>query len=227
MRLAFVAIVTAACVTADGDVLSVGELLTSCDQVARRSSDDQACAFADVCAVPDADDPTCCQTFVACVDGLLQFEPYCSPNCRGCMTDAECGFGVGWCEGTACVACPDPGACPPCSDGQVPLVRNGCPSCQCAPPSECDGGPGACGPVEVCYPGMVCATGCDPNQSDCCANVCAAAGCPSPAPLGCDTTCADPTCAEGCVTTACECVDTRWVCRSACGTRTGVCFQPT
>ncbi len=226
MRWPAIVAMVAGCVTADGDVLSVGALLTNCEQVPGRQSDDQACNFTEVCAVPDPRDPACCQTFVSCRDGLLQFDPYCSPNCRSCVDDSACPPGMAVCDGNQCVACTDPGMCEPCPAGLAPVVRNGCRTCACARPTECAVG-GPCPNGEQCYPGMVCAPGCSPADAGCCANVCAATGCPSPAPLGCDTACADPTCTEGCVTTACECVDARWVCRAGCGQRSGVCFQPT
>lgn len=142
MRWPAIVAMVAGCVTADGDVLSVGALLTNCEQVPGRQSDDQACNFTEVCAVPDPRDPACCQTFVSCRDGLLQFDPYCSPNCRSCVDDSACPPGMAVCDGNQCVACTDPGMCEPCPAGLAPLVRNGCRTCACAPPTECAvGGP--------------------------------------------------------------------------------------
>lgn len=219
----------AACITTDQDVLSVGVPLTACSEVAMRTSDNQACSFTDVCAEPDPTDPGCCQTFVSCQAGLLQFDRYCTTDCQACRDDSQCVAGRQICDGNTCVACRGPAECPPCDPGLVPLTRNGCATCQCAPPSECTDGTMSCdgSPTSICYPGMVCAPGCVPGDPGCCANVCAERGCPSPAPLGCDTICTDPGCDPGnCITTACECVGARWECTGSCGTPTGMCFQP-
>lgn len=225
------AIVAAAgCVTADGNVLLDGTPLASCDQVPGRTSDDQACTFAGVCVVPDPTDPmpSCCQTLASCDGGTLSLDRYCEPGCTACLDDTGCPAGRELCDGNRCTACPDPTACPPCPAGLAPLVRNGCTTCTCAPPSQCDPNTMQCSATgEECYPGMVCTPGCTPSDPSCCANVCAAPGCPSPAPLGCDTTC-DPTtmmCSE-CVTGACACLNGRWSCTAVCGTPTGMCFQP-
>lgn len=227
LALAALALATAACVTVDGDVLVDGTLLTSCDDVVRRTSDAQACSFVGLCALADPADPSCCQLIARCDDGTLALERYCSPSCAPCMDDTGCTFGAQVCDGQQCVACPDVSACTPCESGFTPLLRNGCPTCTCAPRSECSDEPATACTDEECYPGLVCAPGCAPGDSACCANVCAAPGCPSPAPLGCDTDCTtDPSC-QTCVTVACECEMGRWVCTSGCGLPSGTCFQPT
>lgn len=216
----------AACVTEDADVLQQGPPLTSCAEVPGRISDQQACLFADACVVPTPTDPTCCQTIATCVAGTLSLQSYCQPGCAACMDDTGCVAGRQVCDGNVCVACPDTTNCAPCGPGLVPLVRNGCPTCTCAPASQCDfADPTACNGAE-CYPGLVCAPGCPPGDPTCCANVCAAPGCPSPAPLGCDTDCATNPMCTSCVTGACECIMGQWSCTAVCGERTGVCFQP-
>lgn len=220
------ALALAGCVTEDADVLTDGTPLTSCADVPGRTSDTQACIFSGVCALPDRTDPACCQTIATCVGGTLALTPYCEPGCATCADDRACAPGRQLCDGNQCVDCPDASMCPPCPSGLAPLVRNGCPTCTCAPASECGLDPTTC-PGEECYPGIVCAPGCMPGDPSCCANVCAAPGCPSPAPLGCDTTCSPAEMCSTCVTGACDCVMGQWQCTAVCGDRTGVCFQPT
>ncbi len=225
--LATAIVAATACVTVDGDVLVDGTQLTTCADVERRMSDLQACSFTGLCAVPDATDPSCCQLIASCDDGTLALERYCAPGCAPCMDDSGCRFGEQLCDDQQCAACPDVSACPPCEVGFAPLSRNGCPTCTCAPASECTADPTTACTDEQCYPGLVCAPGCVAGDPGCCANVCAAAGCPSPAPLGCDTDCTTAPMCQTCVTVACECDQGRWICRADCGTPTGACFQPT
>jgi hypothetical protein len=199
---ALASLALAACVTEDADVLQEGTPLLSCADVPGRISDRQACLFTDACVVPTPTDPTCCQTIATCVAGTLDLASYCQPGCAACMDDTGCVAGRQVCDGNVCVACPDTTNCAPCGPGLVPLVRNGCPTCTCAPASQCDlADPTACNGDE-CYPGLVCAPGCLPGDPTCCANVCAAPGCPSPAPLGCDTDCATNPMCTSCVTGA-------------------------
>ena len=224
---ALAALALAACVTEDADVLQEGTPLLSCADVPGRISDHQACLFTDACVVPTPADPTCCQTIASCVAGTLDLASYCQPGCAACMDDSGCVAGRQVCDGNTCVACPDTSNCAPCAPGLAPLTRNGCPTCTCAPPSECSFADPATCPNEECYPGLVCAPGCFPGDPSCCANVCATPGCPSPAPLGCDTDCgSNPTMCASCVIGACACVMGQWSCTATCGERTGVCFQP-
>lgn len=226
-RAALAALALAACVTEDADVLREGTPLVSCGDVPGRISDQQACLFTDACVVPTPSDPSCCQTIATCVAGTLNLDSYCQPGCAACMDDTGCVAGRQICDGNSCVACPDTTNCAPCAPGLAPLTRNGCPTCTCAPASECSfADPAAC-PGEQCYPGLVCAPGCFPGDPSCCANVCAASGCPSPAPLGCDTDCgSNPGMCTTCVTGACACVMGQWSCTATCGELTGMCFQP-
>lgn len=224
--LVLVALALAGCVTEDADVLTDGTPLASCAAVAGRTSDDQACTFAGVCSVPEPTDPICCQTLATCDGGSLSLNRYCEPGCTPCADDRQCAPGMQVCDGSQCVACPDVGMCPPCPSGLEPLVRNGCATCTCAPASQCDVDPTQCQGAQ-CYPGMVCAPGCAPGDASCCANVCAAPGCPIPAPLGCDTACPPNEMCTTCVTGACACQMGQWVCTAVCGERTGACFQPT
>ena len=94
---------------------------------------------------------------------FLSAEDLCGP----CAGDLDCGP-EHLCLGESCVACDTTVECPPCPEGQEPLSRNGCPSCTCAPVSECI--VGACPEGLACEPGPVCVEGC--QRLDCCSNVC-------------------------------------------------------
>src|SRR5262249_21142357 len=156
----------------------------------------------------------CCQDYAFCGAGMLIHETKCDPAaCIKCVGDADCTFGKEICDLGRCVACPDLGACAPCPAGFATLARNGCPSCDCAPPSECDGAR-PCGGVQKCYLGEVCVKGCVPSY-DCCANVCADATqpCSMPAPLGCNMKCPVELGCGTCAAEACICDQGTWVCK--------------
>lgn len=215
-----------ACVTEDANVLVDGTPITSCDQLATRTSDQQACTFTGICALGLPSDPGCCQQLATCAGGSLHLDQYCETGCIACDDDTDCTAGTELCDANRCTACPTPASCDgwPCPAGTTNLVRNGCATCTCAPASECESSTG-CG-ADTCYPGLVCAAGCASADPGCCTNTCAPAGCPSPAPVGCDTACPASFECETCITGACECVGATWVCTPLCGYQTGQCFQP-
>ena len=195
-----VAAALAACVAADEPVLTAGPTLTTCAEVELRQFDLQACAFDGVCTWTGTVEPNgvvCCTHFAVCSEGRLIVESMC------------------------------PMDCPPCPAGTAPLLQNGCATCTCAPPSQCDGtAPMACDPALVCYRGQVCAGDTQPGQLDGCANVCAAPGCAEPAPLGCRMDCPmEPSCAS-CMATDCRCDAGVWSCTPVCSDTVGPCFLP-
>src|SRR5262249_48004256 len=145
--------------------------IATCD-AAWPAKDGAACTLADACFRPGASDPLCCQDIAFCGAGTLVHETKCESGCSKCDFDSDCGFGAALCDLGRCVACPDLGACAPCPDGWTTLARNGCPSCDCAPPSQCNAKQ-VCDGLEKCYLGAVCVLGCVPSF-DCCANLCAA-----------------------------------------------------
>ncbi len=226
--IALLACALASCVAADAPVLTAGPTLTTCAQVEARANDLQPCDFDGVCSWSDPVNPdgtTCCTYFAVCAEQRLVIEPMCAPGCQACMTDGNCPSGEAWCTGSTCTACPPPDMCPPCPMGTVPIVRNGCPTCTCAPASECID-PASCdAPVgEQCYRGQVCSDGCAPGDAGCCANVCAAPGCSEPAPQGCRMDCLmDPNCPQ-CMATDCVCTNGLWSCTPVCSDVVGPCF---
>lgn len=229
MRIALLAVALAGCIAADQPVLTAGPTLTSCEAVPSRVSDLQACDFDGVCTWSDPTNPdgsACCSYFAICTEGRLLVEPMCQPECRTCARDVECPAGVSWCDGTTCVACTDPGMCPPCPAGTVPITRNGCPTCTCAPASECTDPATCAAPSESCYRGQVCAEGCAPDELGCCANVCAAPGCAEPAPQGCLMDCPLGATCPQCMATACACSNGVWQCTAVCSDVVGPCFLP-
>lgn len=219
----------AGCVVDDRDVLVISPVLLACEDASRRISDHQACAFGGVCALPLPDSPACCAELVACSDGTLSVHPYCDAGCVSCGGDRDCPAGERLCDGRMCTPCVDPATCGPCAMGTVPIVRNGCATCACGPPSECELDPGdGCDAMtmETCYPGLRCGTGCLPDEPGCCLNVCAISGCASPAPLGCDTPCPPNLGCARCQATACRCDGMLWTCDAVCAAPTDVCFFP-
>lgn len=193
-------------------------VVTSCDEVWRMGSSGAPCAFVGGCERPLPYQPECCTDYAYCGDDGLVMDTVCDEGC-GCGIDFDCPYGEAVCESPTCVPCPRTELCGECPPGFVPLVRNGCATCTCAPPPECEAAyayyPYDCAdPGEMCYAGSVCADGCDPFTAGCCANTCSAAGCAGPAPLGCFTPCVDGT-GDGCATVACECVQGSWSCESA------------
>jgi len=194
--------IAAACVAVDEPVLTAGPTLRSCAEVELRQFDLQACDFDGVCtwsgAGADPSGGACCSFFAICSEGRLLVESSC------------------------------PMECPPCPPGTEPLAQNGCATCTCAPPSECDvgGDPMSCEPSHVCYPGQVCADGAMPGQHEGCANVCAASGCAEPAPLGCRMECPMPLGCASCMATACTCEAGVWTCTPVCSDVVGPCFLP-
>ena len=231
LALALVAgALAAACVVDDADVLTLGPVLRSCDEVPRRVSDRQACDFTGVCNLTLPGSPACCAELVTCSGGALSVHPYCDDGCVSCAGDAECPRGERLCDGQQCVACPDPSTCEPCGDGTQLLERNGCVTCECGPPAQCspaDNTP--CDPMDptsTCYPGLRCGAGCQAGEPGCCLNVCAAPGCSSPAPLGCDTPCPVELGCQTCQTAACRCDGMAWTCDAVCAPTTGACFFP-
>ena len=204
----------AALLSPDGGPEPTTPPITVCEE-AFFAAEGMPCAGFDRCSLPRG---ACCLQETVCDAGVIvQLPPFCDPECIDCSIDDACPPGR-ICDGTQCVGCPrDPSGapCPACPDGLVPVVRNGCETCECMPQSECrireD-----CGPELECYPGQVCMPGCD-MRAECCANVCGPPECPYPAPLGCITECPPELACEGpCVTARCSCDGTLWTCEPTC-----------
>jgi hypothetical protein len=216
-RVLAILLLVAGC-TAERQVLdNPAGVVTTCDE-AWSAAAGAACALPDRCERATPGDATCCTDVATCMPAGLVLDQSCRPECN-CTSDAACTFGAQICRGH-CVACPPTDLCPPCPDGWVALERNGCATCQCGPPPQCDTPEASCAPDDpnrVCYAGASCASGCDAAVPGCCSNACAARGCTGPAPLGCvSSTCAPGNGCAVCATTSCTCVDTRWVCEAAC-----------
>lgn len=204
--------------------------ITTCSEVWLRGVPDAACSLTSQCLRDDPVNPMCCQEYAYCRMGELVMGTNCNPDCSTCVDDLACTFGAATCNGMACAPCaftPDPTGqmCPNiCPPGWGYLSRNGCPTCECAPPAECASspnmpmpGPGCTDPMEVCYAGNPADPGCLPSDTGCAPSTCSAAGCPLPAKLGCFTACdmMMPGCNQ-CATTSCECVQGSWVCQPIC-----------
>lgn len=199
--------------------------VTTCDQ-AFAAAAGSSCALADVCVRRGVSDPVCCRDLAFCSDGLLRRTEECEELCAPCELDRQCPIGEAICDGTRCRPCPDTATCPACPEGWARLERNGCATCDCAPPSECVV-PDGCEAPQVCYVGSVCARGCD-DPLRCCANVCAAADppCARPAPLGCEMRCPAELGCASCAAAACACEAGTWRCRAQCAGGSPACFVP-
>ncbi len=134
----------------------------------------------------------------------------CDGPCTRCIDDLDCGD-ARLCQDGLCVACHSTDDCAAAGDGEALLRRNGCPVCERGPVSECIEDAGCAG--RRCYRGSVCAEGC--ARPDCCANLCADAGCSDPAPVGCLMPCPVGVDAALCAAAACRCESGRWLCGAA------------
>jgi hypothetical protein len=190
---------------------------TNCDEAAAvyANADPAYCDFVEICPVSLG---ACCRQELTCEDGAISARPVsCEPGCVECRFDAECPA-TEICDGSKCVSCPvatDGSGCRTCGATLEPQTRNGCPTCECLPMSEC-GVDLECPAVETCLAGSACVANClDPR--DCCANACGGELCPFPVPLGCLAACpVDLVCDGACVTTSCTCDGSSWRCDYAC-----------
>ena len=187
---------------------------TTCAQVLA-GGEGVACVGELRCERPVPLDPACCAEFVVCIGN--QVTSLCDP-CKACEDDRGCPAGVEMCINHQCKSCLDPSQCPPCPPDFEPLLRNGCPTCFCAPRSECHS-PDECLPTDSCYPGQVCAAGCAPGDLACCANACGSTAptCQSLAPVGCEMRCPPGSPCPSCVAMKCHCDGGVWSCLPGCG----------
>jgi hypothetical protein len=136
-----------------------------------------------------------------------------------CAMHGECAVGT-LCRDNRCLECAQLAdtCADPCDHGfrRFHVIRNGCDTCECVPPSECTISTD-CANGEVCYAGTHCADGC--NDPTCCSgNQCSPAGCgAAPAAclaFGCS---AGGQCLAACEATTCECDGVSWICGSTTG----------
>jgi hypothetical protein len=182
------------------------------------------CFFPDVCERPTGPDPDCCVERAYCQAGSLKVVQECRPFCRSCVNDRFCPRGAAICSQGLCEICPRVDQCMACPAGWQRLRRNGCETCDCAPPATCalEIGGADCLLNDTCYPGATCAEGCDNNDAGCCATGCANAGCSGPIPLGCVLAhCSLPGCSL-CAADTCQCVAGAWQCSARCIAGVGV-----
>jgi hypothetical protein len=226
VRYALAIAVLAGC-TLERDVLSQDGEITSCADVWVLGDPGDACDLAAPCTRPTPMQTECCTDFAYCRMGSLVMDTTCNPDCAPCIDDSQCQPGAAIC-GVAglCEPCTTIAPCDPmtiCPPGWQFLSRNGCPTCECAPPDECGlnpDGTAVCTDPSTgleCYRGANCVDGCPPN-GDCCADVCSSGGCMGPAPLGCFMDCDAmmmPMCSM-CASTACECIAGNWSCQPVC-----------
>lgn len=148
-----------------------------------------------------------------------------------CDTDEDCTSGEEWCVGGQCIPCDNSGlSCEiDCVEGWQPYERNGCHPCACAPSNACtsDDECTSSGTTGKCYAGAFCWDWCPEGDPSCClGNICSAAGCDEPPPVGCWTrgcpigfSCQD----EGCASSGCGCDGGAWMCDTGCSG--GTCIE--
>jgi hypothetical protein len=226
------AMVLAVACTVERDVLVDSPRVTTC-AAALAATTGEPCAFEGTCMQASPTNALCCSDTAVCQADAVVADHTCKPECSPCTDDSQCPFGAAICTGTACEACPSTSTCPVCPLQWKRLERNGCPTCDCGPPTTCNATSLACsGATSMCYPGARCTPGCVANDPGCCTSECAAPGCglAGPAPVGCLATCTGPQTASGCNTCAadhCDCVSGAWHCTPTCANGTQAsCIAP-
>lgn len=198
-------------------------VLSSCD-LAQLGESGDPCNFSGACFWSETTSSDgCCTVRGTCAQGRLSATRMdCRPQCEVCGIDFECVYGEAVCNDSRCTPCPELDAsCAPCFPGWVPLGRNGCPSCDCAPPSQCSLlNPSSCPSPNTCHLGSRCAEGCD--APDCCVNLCTGSQCSGPAPEGCPVSCRITPDCSACALEGCVCTPAsgggigRWTCHERC-----------
>jgi hypothetical protein len=217
--LAALALAACAGCTTPVPVLQIPEIRDCA--LARISEEGAPCAFTAPCLWTEpASGGGCCANRATCNNRRLSLDNDCAAACQTCGRDVDCPFGATFCvhgpEFGECAPCLPTGPCPSCPAGWVPLTRNGCPSCECAPPSQCDiFTPGSCPSPNRCYIGQRCAEGCS-GPDPCCVNVCSGGDCIPIVWEGCPVACKNLACGE-CMLEQCQCMPGgTWACRERC-----------
>ncbi len=185
-----------------------GECEGAVQQWLEDPSQPASCDFEGTCVVVDE----CCEITGACVGAVLFVNERCT-RCDPCTTDLECPTRW-WCEGGQCVRCRELPPLPDCPPPSTPLIRNGCSTGRCLPPSECltDAD---CGARRRCIRGEACEE-CD--DITCCANRCASDACAATtSPEWCADYAAACPCGSGpCLARDCTCMGDTWTCAAEC-----------
>ena len=228
LALAAAAAALAAC-TVERQVLLDDTVLITCEQVWATGAPGDRCDLVEQCARNNPDNETCCIDYAYCLTGELAMDTTCDPECATCTDDHGCAAGAAVCSGMLCESCDlmtDPAGtmCNDCPPGWTYLTRNGCLTCECAPPTECDQNVAdSCSPADPggsqCYQGLRLAdAACASDDAGCFSNTCSAPGCEPLAPVGCFTECRELTDCGQCATNDCECDpgSGTWVCDEIC-----------
>jgi len=100
----------------------------------------------------------------------------CLPEDNTCEADADCEFGVQWCEDGECGDCDNSGmVCDiDCGEGYELEERHGCFPCNCVPITECRADED-CDGDDICQAGEMCFFWCEAGDPTCCyGNTCVA-----------------------------------------------------
>jgi len=207
MRGFFVALALAGCALPSGELLTPGgplaPLWLDCDAALANARVGDACAQFVACRSADAG---CCVDLVRCSSGVISTAFRDCSACGACTDDTRCQPGQ-WCVDGSCQTCPEVTSCRPCLPPQVSLLRNGCRTCDCGPPSTC----GSCG-ANPCTESRYCQMGC--SGAGCCVLQCEEARC-GPSVVGCAMPCGSMPC-RFCIASRCVCDVGRWRCDPVC-----------
>jgi hypothetical protein len=205
MTRALAVMVLCTCALPERDVLSRSSTsFTNCDDALTRARVGELCVGLASCAR----DNGCCREALECTNGIITSVKRDCTSCPACEKESDCNL-KSWCLGNHCEPCPLAVECPPCPAPFVQFVRNGCATCECGPPSNCE----ACSGAEVCRAAQYCVDGCVGEV--CCVQRCSVPLCSTPNPEGCSTDCGTTSCGP-CVARNCQCAGGTWVCERAC-----------
>jgi hypothetical protein len=210
MRRALLMLLLCGCELPSRDVLTTnpvkpppGPFIDCASAIAKGQVGDSCIGLPELCV---EDTSACCKTMLACDKLTITSITRDCSTCASCAADKECS-GTDYCVNKVCEPC-EARVCPACPSPFVRVLRNGCDTCDCAPP-PC----GTCAGTQKCAQGAYCQPACD--GPECCASFCAEGGCASPDPEGCSTDCGAQSCAL-CRASACQCLGGKWSCSAVC-----------
>lgn len=206
MRPPWLLVLLAGCALPGGDVATTRapDVVTGCTDATAAAVVGTACVGFEMCTTKVA---TCCARTTVCQSGVVvKVSDDCSA-CPTCADDDGCAQGA-WCISGSCQSCPK-AECPACPAPFVALTRHGCPTCDCGPPSTCDG----CAAPDKCLAGSYAVAGC--SGMGCAVARCQDTSCASPSPEGCSTSCGAQSC-QTCFANGCVCRQGSWSCTPTC-----------
>ena len=212
----FLLLLLCQCSLPGGDVLSVPkdrQRFTDCELALQKGKESDFCSSFDTCY---STDNRKCTKKASCFNGRLSFSESCPGTCP-CQEDSACGPSE-WCVDAGCQTCDEPLECPPCPSAMEHITRNGCRTCDCGPPSQCE----RCLTNESCEASRYCLSGCVGDL--CCVQQCTDNSC-GRNPEGCSMDCGSLSCGGDCFAEKCGCTPEGYRCVPRCSPDSGVYTQ--